>query len=390
MHMDGGWHPGVSGGCCRGAWMAAQRNGDSGTSPATIGAGSAAATLAQSPLNSMRKLLLLSAALVVLCAQSWAWGREGHQIIAAIAEDHLDETTKVMIQSLIGNNHLYSIAPWADDVRRERPETKTWHYVNIPLGGEYNPVRDCAAPKSCVVEEIDHFLKVLTDRQASRDQRAEALKFLVHFVGDIHQPMHAVKEEAGGNGIHVSFLESTRCGPYECSLHGAWDTSMILHTGMNRDEYVQHEEELIKADRLEKHMVGTPVQWANESVHLAQAAWVADGTSLDDNYYQKEIKIVNTQMALAGLRLANLLNDTIGKLTPRDFAVASAQTAVSPANPLDAGGSSSDVSVWVNTTSKVFHCPATRWYGKTKNGEYMSEAEAVKKGYRPVGDKMCQ
>ena len=90
-------------------------------------------------------------------------------------------------------------------------------------------------------------LKVLTDKNATRDQRAEALKFIVHFVGDIHQPLHAVKEAAGGNGIRVRFLGGDRCGSYDCNLHGVWDTSMILHTGLNRQEYADHLEELIRA-----------------------------------------------------------------------------------------------------------------------------------------------
>jgi hypothetical protein len=335
----------------------------------------------------MRKLLLLSTALVLLCAQSWAWGREGHRIIAAVAEDHLDETSKVMIQSLIGNNHLYSIASWADDIRRERPETKTWHYVNIPLGSTYDAARDCAP--GCVVATIDDLVKVLTDKNAPRDQRAEALKFLVHFVGDVHQPMHAVKEAAGGNGIHVSFLDSARCGPYECSLHGVWDTSMILRTGMKQEEYVQHEEELVKTAKLEREDGGTAVQWANESVGLAQAAWVANGASLDDGYYQKEIKVVDRQMAVAGLRLAKLLNDTIGKLTPRDFA----QSDMSDQRPQATGSKAAEaanVKVWANLSSGVYHCPATQWYGNTKHGEYMTQAEAQHKGYHPVGGKICQ
>lgn len=344
----------------------------------------------------MRKFLLLSTALVLLCAQSWAWGREGHRIIAAVAEDHLDETTKVMIQSLIGNNHLYSIAPWADDVRRERPQTKTWHYVNVPLGGTYDATRDCA--HGCVVATIDRFSKVLTDKQAPREERAEALKFLVHFVGDVHQPMHAVQEAEGGNGIHVSFMDSTRCGPYECSLHGVWDTSMILRTGMKQEEYVQHEEELIKAAKLERENAGIASRWANESVHLAQGAWVTDGTNLDEKYYQQQIKVVDRQMALAGLRLAKLLNETIGKMTPRDFRDAEvASSAQAPVNPDHAsrvasahGSDASYLKVWVNTTSKVFHCPGARWYGKTKNGEYMTESDAIKNGYRPVGGKMCE
>jgi hypothetical protein len=261
---------------------------------------------------------------------AFGWGREGHQIIAAVSEHHLNETTKVMIQSLIGNNHLYSIASWADEIRNQRRGTAAWHYVKIPPGSEYQAARDCAPPKSCVVAEIEDLIKVLTDKKAPREERAEALKFLVHFVGDIHQPMHAVGEAAGGNGIHVSFLENTRCGPYDCNLHVVWDTSMIQRTGMNRDVYVEHEEALLKSERLARLDGGIPMQWANESAHLAQTAWVGNETNLDDNYYQREIKVVDRQMALAGLRLAKLLNDTIGRMTPRDFASAQAATSDPP------------------------------------------------------------
>jgi nuclease S1 len=380
----------------------------------------------------MRKLLLITTALVLLCAQSWAWGREGHRIIAAVAEDHLDETTKVMIQSLIGNNHLYSIAPWADDIRKERPETKGWHYVNIPLGSKYDAARDCALPQSCVVAKINDFVKVLTDKKASPDQRSEALKFIVHFVGDVHQPMHTVKEAAGGNGVHVQFLTSTRCGPYDCNLHAVWDTSMILQTGLNQQDYVQRLEQLATTEKMSAN--GSPEQWANEALPLAQAAWVKDGTNLDDKYYQQEIKVVDRQMAMAGLRLAKLLNDTIGKMTPRDFTPAqtasSAQTSVSPeahtqtasdsstgAAPLlgestsatqlsnqqlatrtspspltlaDAAQGNPSVKVWVNTSSGVYHCPGTRWYGTTKSGQYMTQQQAQEKGYRPAYGKVCQ
>jgi len=266
-----------------------------------------------------RELLVFLTAAVLLPSLCWGWGHEGHQVIATVAEDHLNETTKVMIQSLIGNNHLYSISSWADDIRKDHRETGPWHYVNIPLGGKYDATRDCPPPKSCVVQKIEEFLKVLTDKKTSREQRAEALKFIVHFVGDIHQPMHAVKEAAGGNGIHVQFLSSNRCGPYECNLHGVWDTSMIFRTGLRRQEYAEHLEQVIKAEKLDTDAGGTPEQWANDSLRLAKAAWVQDGANLDEQYYRKEITVVDKQMALAGLRLAKLLNDTIGKMTPRDF-----------------------------------------------------------------------
>ena len=268
----------------------------------------------------LRKLSAITLMMVVLLPNlSWAWGREGHQIIATVAEDHLDETTKVMIQSLLGNNHLYSIATWADDIRRERPETRAWHYVNIPSGRTYEANRDCALPESCVVAKIHEFTNVLTDKTASREQRAEALRFLVHFVGDVHQPFHAVKEAAGGNDITVRYLGSCQCGRHECNLHGVWDTSMILETGLSRPEYSQQLEELIRATKLDAQATGSAEQWANESRQLATAAWVQDGANLDEQYDRAQIKVVDRQMALAGLRLAKLLNQTIGRMTPRDF-----------------------------------------------------------------------
>lgn len=335
--------------------------------------------------------LFTSFTLILASVPCWGWGREGHQVVAIIAEDHLNETTKVMIQSLIGNNHLYSVAMWADDMRKERKDTAPWHYVNIPLGGTYNATRNCEPPRSCVVVKIEEFMRVLTDKSKSRDERAQALKFVVHFVGDIHQPMHSVIESAGGNGVHVKFFERSRCGRYECNLHAVWDSDLIEHTALSREEYVRHEEELVRSDKLEVLAGGTPEEWADESLKLAEGAWVPDGTDLDERYYKKQIKVVDRQMALAGLRLAKLLNESIGKMTPRDFASSSSAAEKSALNSEDVGQSrSSDLKVWVNAKSGAYHCPSSRWYGHTKQGGYMSESEAVKNGYHPAGGKSCQ
>jgi nuclease S1 len=340
--------------------------------------------------------VLLIVSFVLVPPSAWGWGREGHQIIAAVAEDRLDETTKVMIQSLIGNNHLYSVATWADDVRKERHDTAPWHYVDIPLGSAYDPARDCELPRSCVVVKIADFVQVLKDKSKSREERAEALRFVVHFVGDIHQPLHAVKEAAGGNGVHVTFLGSSRCGTYECNLHGVWDSDLIEHNGLNREAYARREEELIATNKLDGQADGTPEEWANESARQAQTAWMPDGSDLDEHYYEQQIKVVNRQMALAGLRLAKLLNDTIGKMTPRDFAVSVPPNAGQESSPTleHAGETPNDngsaVKVWVNTKSRAYHCPGSPWYGNTKQGEYMSESEAVKNGYHPAGGKSCQ
>jgi hypothetical protein len=270
----------------------------------------------------MRRSLTLSAAVVALTllipSTVVGWGHEGHEIVAALAQTRLTENTKIGTRSLIGDASLESVANWADEVRPERDETYNWHFVDIPKDASgFSDERDCFLPNSrhkgsatdhhnCVVDRIEIFKKVLSDNNASRDDRIEALKFLVHFVGDVHQPMHAIGEAAGGNGIAVTEFGSTQCGRHACNLHGAWDSGLIVHTGMGRDAYVAHLEKLISDEHLTAS--GSPEDWANESHGDVRSAWVADGAQIDEVYYQKEIKVVDKRLALAGLRLAAVLN----------------------------------------------------------------------------------
>jgi len=149
------------------------------------------------------------------------------------------------------------------------------------------------------VDRIEIFKQVLSDSNALRDDRIEALKFLVHFVADVHQPFHAIGEAAGGNGIAVTEFGSTECGRHSCDLHGAWDSGLIQHTGMGRDEYVAHLEKLISDEHLTAS--GSPADWANESHGYAQSAWLADGAQIDENYHREEIKVVDKRLALGGV-----------------------------------------------------------------------------------------
>jgi hypothetical protein len=247
------------------------------------------------------------------------WGPDGHEIVAALAQARLTENARKGIQSLIGEASLASVANWADEVRPQRDETYNWHFVDIPMNASgFSDERDCFLPSSkhkdaatdhhnCVVDRIEMFRQVLSDKNAPKDVRAEALKFLVHFIGDIHQPLHAVGEAAGGNRIAVDQFGSSLCGQHFCNLHGAWDSGLIQHTGMARGEYVAHLEKWIAEEHLTAG--GNPEDWANESHNYAQMAWLDSGSSIDESYYQKQIKIVDERLALAGLRLAAVLND---------------------------------------------------------------------------------
>jgi hypothetical protein len=182
-----------------------------------------------------------------------------------------------------GSGHsLASIASWADDAPDTRPETSNWHFVDMPLAvRKYSASRDCAKdPKSgfCIVAELDALRNDL--RCASGNDQVEALKFAVHFVGDIHQPLHTVGEAKGGNDIKVDlFMRGLTCS----------GTCEPGHIATNFPV----------------------VDWAEETHALAPVVWnrrPADD-ALDDRYLREILPILDRQLGVAGLRLAKFLNE---------------------------------------------------------------------------------
>jgi hypothetical protein len=242
--------------------------------------------------------------------QAWGWGSEGHRIIADIAWDHLNDATLKTLRQFLGDNDLASISTWADDIRSARPETGPWHYVDIPPDSGGYEAKDCP-DDNCVVARIHQFARILDDPEEPFAKRSEALKFLVHFVGDLSQPFHAMADARGGNDIPVTVFGSAQCGEYPCNLHSVWDTELILHTGLREHRYARELEEMIAANHLRAGSAD-PVAWANDSLALAKQAWVQPQTNIDEAYYLRERPVVDRQLALAGLRLARLLNEELG------------------------------------------------------------------------------
>ena len=265
----------------------------------------------------MRKLASVVALVLCIPVASWAWGPEGHRIVAEIAQSHLSPPARRQVQELMGSDDLGSISTWADEIRNERPQTFGWHFVDIPWNAAgFDESRDCFRPAdkhgsedhhNCVVDRIEIFARTLADQRASTADRAEALKFLVHFVADIHQPLHAVAEARGGNDIHVVEFGSTECGSRPCNLHFVWDEGLIRHKGLSELSYLE------KLIAREERAAGTPEDWANESFHLAHTIWLNDGGRVDEAYYQKYIGIVDERLGLAGIRLAHLLNQCLDR-----------------------------------------------------------------------------
>ena len=254
----------------------------------------------------------------VLIPQCHAWGREGHRLTALVAQEHLSPTAEANVRYLLGKDTLADVAPWADEYREDHRETAPWHFVEIPGAQDtYDRLRDCplsegnaASPwRDCVVDRILYFEDQLKDPAVNKKQKEFALKFLVHLIGDIHQPFHTIATARGGNTIQVTFFCTPQCGPRSlCNLHGVWDDELIDHQDLSEKKYVAHLDSEILEHNWDKLPEGDPISWANASHHYAQAAFVPNNTPISSDYYDKTIKVVDQQLALGGLRLADVLN----------------------------------------------------------------------------------
>jgi nuclease S1 len=286
----------------------------------------------------MRSFALAAALVCALTGNAFAWGQEGHSIIAEVAQQRLSEPAARMIAALLGGRSLASIASWADDARDVRPETAGWHFVDIPLDvPTYKAARDCKASADkgdCIIAELGRLTNDL--HCTSGDAQTEALKFAVHFVGDIHQPLHTVAEKTGGNDVAVDIFmrglaTCPTCGAAHTptNLHVAWDSTLIQKTAWAWGGYV---------DRLETGWLATSPEaqaenpavnlaapdadalrkWAEETHQQAHTVWYlrpADDV-LDDRYLRDVLPVLDRQLGIAGLRLARFLNAAFGSPCP--------------------------------------------------------------------------
>ena len=261
-------------------------------------------------------ILLCLCATCLIPAELFAWGQEGHRIIAAIAESRLQKHAAATVQELLGDDHLSSVATWADEIRKDRPETAPWHLVNIPRDGQgYDPTRDCMTPREgdCVVAAIERFRAILADRSRSRNNRLEALKFLTHLVGDVHQPLHCLRDHEGGTTLDVLF-DGERINPFNekpWNLHAVWDVGLIQRAGLSEMDYIRMLNDWLERQSLEEIQRGTAREWALES-HQAAITTAYDlpaDRNLGDPYVRASLPVVSGRLARAGARLAMLLND---------------------------------------------------------------------------------
>lgn len=276
-----------------------------------------------------------------------AWGDEGHMIVALVAEQFLDPTVKNRVDAMLDADEddltpsdLASRATWADRYRdSDRHTTKIrynathlWHFVDIELihpnidqACHNHPPLPANAPaskgpaNSCVVDKIEQFSAELRDPGTSDAERLLALKFLLHFVGDVHQPLHAADNmDEGGNKVPVLFGRLVVAG----NLHSYWDTTLVQRLGRDPRKVAN---DLVQEFKGKEGlwMAGKAADWAQESFTTARDVAYklpqppvpdergSPAYRIDQEYEKQALGAVREQLAKAGMRLAMVLNQAL-------------------------------------------------------------------------------
>ncbi len=265
-------------------------------------------------VKGVSKCLLGLGAMIFILAiyfkDACAWGSDGHRIVANIAEFNLEPKVFSKIRSEFNIKHLTNVAVWADDKKIKRARPIVLHYTNIAKSKRiYDQARDCPE-KKCATEKVKEFISILKNKTFSWIKRFQALKFLVHLVADVHQPMHIGNaEDRGGNEIVLNIGEETT------NLHALWDHFLLPpHKNNLRSLSRKLNNESLQEQKV-KWMQGAVVDWTNESRALVlDFGYPVDfefQRTVSKEYIKQGRKIVREQLCKAGIRLSYILNQII-------------------------------------------------------------------------------
>ena len=306
--------------------------------------------------------------LLIVCAPRPArpWGCEGHETIALLAEKHLTSQARKMVHDLLEaapidprtqrfchpatRSVMGEASTWADDVRRDDTSpfqgTGPWHFINIPRGASQSDLRRfCPSRTGCVLTAINEQLAAIRSHATDR-RRADALRFIIHLIGDLHQPLHdTTNNDLGGNCVPVAYLgiepqrspDHPEDDVYQPNLHSVWDTNIIRRI-------MEHRSPTWFADFLDHRFQSQLISWQRKTIDFNQWAWeshqLAEQTAygllptpirpqrsaratpcremsekilalherLTERYQNAAAAVVEEQLAKAGIRLAVVLN----------------------------------------------------------------------------------
>ncbi len=238
-------------------------------------------------------------------ADAWGWSQKGHDVTCDIAEKHLTAATAAAVDSLLDGMSLVYWANWLDNASHtpEYAYSKTWHYNNVDANETFETRK--VAPDGDALTAIRYCMGVIRDGSKGKDEKALALKMLIHIVGDIHQPLHmGHATDLGGNRIRVKWFGQ------EKNLHSVWDYS--LPEGAHKWSYTEWREQIDRGSDMDRRLAvsGNVDDWAKQSVEIARDvyAFFPEGKNVSYNDVAYWAPVIEMQFLRGGLRLAHLLN----------------------------------------------------------------------------------
>jgi hypothetical protein len=271
-------------------------------------------------LKRLRVLEAFTVALTLLLPRTViGWGPVGHETIAYIAQGRLTPAVLLKIHAIIDReDDLAKIANWADEMRDFQPETKSWHYIDLPIRQnlQAGDVHNFCPRNDCVIAQIQISKGVLTDPSQSQREKLRALKFLVHFVGDLHQPLHTADDgDHGGNDKTIRFQEEPM------KLHGLWDDLIEKQATENPSKFATELASKITAAKVHQWLEGDEITWALEGYKIAKEQIYKNyppgpqdltNVNLGNAYYKQMRPIVEEQLQKASVRLTKILQEIFG------------------------------------------------------------------------------
>ncbi|MEO9508036.1 MULTISPECIES: S1/P1 nuclease [Flavobacteriaceae] len=256
----------------------------------------------------MRFIITFLVFLVAFTAQADDWGKTGHRATGAIAEQYLNKKARKAIAQLLDGESLALVSTYADDIKSDTlyraygPQ----HYVNVPFDKTYDTHPH--SEKGDIIQAIDHCIATLKSDTATKEEKAFQLRLLVHFIGDLHQPLHTgISEDKGGNDFQVRWYRDGT------NLHRVWDSQMIESYGMSYSELAMNMPQLSKKER-KTIASGTHRDWLEDSRIVVKDIYANTtvGQKLGYRYMYDYFDVLKGQLQKGGVRLAALLNEVLG------------------------------------------------------------------------------
>ena len=246
----------------------------------------------------MKKILIVY---TLLSSFVLGWGKTGHRITGQIAETYLTKNAKTQIKKLMGHHDLSRMSNWADEIKSD-PDweiANDWHWCTIPDGESYK--KDKYSGKA--VEKVNEFINVLKNKRSKKEDKQIALKFLVHLIGDLHQPMHVGNgKDRGGNDIKLKWFNAPT------NLHRIWDSDLINLQELSYSEYSDYL--LLNEDRgkIRKWQGDDVLTYIHESRDLRNQCYDFSGENLKWEYFYKHKELLEKRLLQGGVRLSGELN----------------------------------------------------------------------------------